>query len=302
MKGRRLAYTVIGLVLLLAVGISAATLTATDATSGGQSGTGDGTDRLGADRGGLLNFDFIGWALFGAFLLLVFGSVISILWYPLGSARHAIFSLTGGAFVTGLALFVYLLMTSGLQPSSTTSSPNSTNNSSQGGERGFGGGSGDAVGNAVNDVTNGVLSDPSTLGLLVMGIIALGIAAAVFVGDDRQQIDETPTSAAEDRLTEIGKAAGRAADHLEANAPVTNEIYRAWREMTELLEIDDPSTATPGEFRRAAISAGMAAEDVETLTELFEAVRYGGQAVTDQRIERAQSAFRNIAETYRSDH
>ncbi|RJS95802.1 DUF4129 domain-containing protein, partial [Halococcus sp. IIIV-5B] len=95
-----------------------------------------------------------------------------------------------------------------------------------------------------------------------------------------------------------GRAAGRAADRIEHDAGLENGVYRAWREMTDHLDVARPESSTPGEFARAATEAGMRGRDVDELTDLFTRVRYGDERVTDERERRATSALRRIEETY----
>jgi len=71
--------------------------------------------------------------------------------------------------------------------------------------------------------------------------------------------------------------------------------------MTDHLEVRDPTSSTPAEFATAAVEAGMAREHVDELTELFEAVRYGGADVTEDRERRAVEALRRIEATYAGD-
>jgi len=75
-------------------------------------------------------------------------------------------------------------------------------------------------------------------------------------------------------------------------------VYRAWAEMTAELEVDRPESSTPGEFATVAVDAGMAPEDVDRLTELFEEVRYGGHAPTDDREQAAVETLRRIESRY----
>ncbi|XVH30529.1 DUF4129 domain-containing protein [Haloferacaceae archaeon DSL9] len=104
--------------------------------------------------------------------------------------------------------------------------------------------------------------------------------------------DATPEVAA------IAQAAGTAADRIEADANVENEVYRAWRSMTGLLDVSRPESSTPAEFATAAVDAGMEPDDVRELTALFEEVRYGGATVTEEREARAVAALRRIESTY----
>ncbi len=107
--------------------------------------------------------------------------------------------------------------------------------------------------------------------------------------DDQESIDE---------LNAVGSAAGRAASQLAAGVDSMNAIYRAWAEMTDALEVSNPDTTTPGEFAEAAIQAGMDPDDVQELTRLFEAVRYGDEPPLPDRIDRAEGALRRIEAAY----
>lgn len=85
----------------------------------------------------------------------------------------------------------------------------------------------------------------------------------------------------------IGEAAGRAADHLlaDTDAPITNDVYRAWQAMTAQLPVTDPETTTPREFAAIATDAGFDPDAVETVTTLFEQVRYGTDTITEAEAE-----------------
>ena len=147
---------------------------------------------------------------------------------------------------------------------------------------------------------------------LVLALVALASVAVLGVlllsrrrdGDsvDEQASDDESETEEGDDTTALGTIAGRAADRIEAgnsgNDAAANEVYRAWREMTTQLDLDDPETVTPGEFESHAIAAGMAPDDVRELTRLFERVRYGGESATADREERAVAVLRRIESTY----
>lgn len=95
----------------------------------------------------------------------------------------------------------------------------------------------------------------------------------------------------------VGAAAGRAADSLDADETLSNAIYRAWGDMTTHLDLSR-ETSTPREFAQAAVAAGMSREDVEKLTHLFETTRYGEQAASEEREQRARTALRRIEREY----
>jgi hypothetical protein len=96
----------------------------------------------------------------------------------------------------------------------------------------------------------------------------------------------------------VGRVAGRAADRIQTGVDADNEVYRAWAAMTEHLDVERPASSTPAEFADAAVAAGIDRADVEELTGLFAAVRYGGEAPTDERERRAVDALRRIEEAY----
>lgn len=141
---------------------------------------------------------------------------------------------------------------------------------------------------------------PLSLGLLlVLGIAIVGTVLAILGtldddGDDRDGGAGSPDPGA----AAVGRAAGRAADRLERAAAVDNEVYRAWLEMTDLLEVDDPDTRTPGEFAAAAVEAGLGRGDVDELTRLFEDVRYGDRVASAAYERRAIGVFRRIEARY----
>lgn len=74
----------------------------------------------------------------------------------------------------------------------------------------------------------------------------------------------------------------------------TNDVHRAWLAMVQRANPDRPRSRTPAECARAAIDAGLDSETVESLTTLFEEVRYGDRPVTDERCERAREGLRDL--------
>jgi len=139
---------------------------------------------------------------------------------------------------------------------------------------------------------------PAVLGGL--GLVLGGMLVFLFVRTgtgDSIDVEEPATPAVDPDLQAVGEAAGDAADRIEAEATVDNEVYRAWREMVRHLQVSQPETTTPEEFEVAAVAAGMAGEDVAELTRLFAEVRYG-ERDPDGREERAVAALRRIEATY----
>lgn len=168
---------------------------------------------------------------------------------------------------------------------------------SSGGDGGlFGGESGGVVPAAGSpDISHAVL--------LVTALVILLVAFFMLkaTGDDREaeQHAEEAEVVPPEPLTGIADVAAEAADRIESGEVDTeNEVYRAWREMTEFLDVPNPETATPAEFREAARDAGMTAPDVTVLTDLFREVRYGGEAPTADREAAAVDALRAIEDVY----
>lgn len=148
------------------------------------------------------------------------------------------------------------------------------------------------------------MSTPTiVLSLLLIVAVLASLALLLTAGRD-DEADGIPTAGEDDdepdpvEVAALGRAAGAAADRIQDDADVDNEVFRAWREMTEPLDVDSPASSTPAEFAAAAVDAGLDRDDVESLTGLFEEVRYGGADATDEREERAVAALRRIEDAY----
>jgi Spy/CpxP family protein refolding chaperone len=140
----------------------------------------------------------------------------------------------------------------------------------------------------------GGLSATSTLALLGLLLLAGAVAVARFTqgGTAADQDAEEGTDP-----TAVGEAAGRAADELDETT-LSNAIFRAWREMTDALDVESPETTTPAEFEERVVAAGIDRADVSTLTDLFREVRYGDAPATPKREDRAREALRRIEDAY----
>lgn len=305
---------VLALLAVLALGASAATLdSATTATDSGGFGAGS------SDDSGLGNRDTDGAQLGGpgsSGATLGLSLCVSFLTRPLVQlallAGVALFfglmyRTTGSGFLSGMFVlsaalpvgFVYFALISCGQPPTERAASlmpgptNATGLGSGGGRAGLGG-------------SDAAVSAPTALaGLLLLAAI-VGSILLLFVstGDDEAELaDEEPDLPDPDRREAVGTAAGRAADRLEADADLENAVFRAWREMTDLLDVPRPRTSTPAEFADRAVDAGMDREDVDALTAVFEEVRYGGADPTAERERRAVDALRRIEAAYgdRSD-
>jgi hypothetical protein len=143
---------------------------------------------------------------------------------------------------------------------------------------------------------------PSVLLLLALTLTLVGTVIAFFKSRSGTE-DSTPEASSEPDVDTraVSEVAGRAADRLEHDADVDNEVYRAWQEMTELLELPDPETSTPADFATAAVEANMDEDAVADLTRLFEEVRYGERAASPEREEAAIRSLRRIESRYAED-
>jgi len=141
---------------------------------------------------------------------------------------------------------------------------------------------------------------PTVLGVALVGV--LGLAAVMLyavTGDDEEfePLDDEEAESGPDEA-DFAEAAGRAADRIEeANVEVDNAVFRAWYEMTQLLDIPDPETSSPLDFAEAAIEFGLDEDDVTELTDLFNEVRYGHMDA-ESREERALEILRHIESEY----
>lgn len=167
-----------------------------------------------------------------------------------------------------------------------------------------------APGNA-GDVVSPIVNEPSTIlfvflaGAVIVAAILLvrstgnSPLSSTLLNSDDTESDTGETSEA----AAVGAAAGRAADKIESetetetDVPFSNAIYHAWQEMTSHLDLQRETT-TPGEFAVAAVAAGMAHDDVDELTTLFEATRYGNVDASEEREQRAVAALRRIEREY----
>ncbi|MCL9813495.1 DUF4129 domain-containing protein [Natranaeroarchaeum aerophilus] len=142
-------------------------------------------------------------------------------------------------------------------------------------------------------------SPPALLVVVVVGLTIIGGALAL-LSTRTEDSDESVHQSTGDgeNAAAIGRAAGRAADRLEAEENVDNEVYRAWREMADLTDVDNPGSTTPGEFAAAAAETGLGRDDVTELTRLFEDVRYGNTQPSEERERQAITIFRRIENRY----
>lgn len=302
----------IALLCVLAIGIAAATLSSpVDPGSGEGSGSGgDGSDRGSGDApdvgdssgdgqsdlGGQPpenNWEYCHETLDGqpVYVLLFGVPVIAGLVVGLFTDRQRGFAVA--MFVFWPALIAVVLLTAGCEPPpSQEAGREVVNATADVVSSAAGGGGGD----------DRTFTTPTSLIVILLVVATAGLVAAVLLrGDGEEEQAEAATHPEMDddrRQAAIGTAAGEAADRIEDDAGLANEVYRAWAEMAEPLAVDHPETSTPAEFADAATDAGIRPDDVAELTTLFEEVRYGTAEATADRERRAVDALRRIERTY----
>lgn len=302
MQRRRLR--AIGLTILGALAVAIAAGTLGNTTESGAAGSGDGGGSGGPvfkppQAGPLSSWDLptydlgVVFDVLVAIVVLVMAAVIIGYVTSVGVRRAAVTALAIGLFAA-FFYFVWMdLMEWALQQTQQEPQPlnNGTNlNVSAPGE-------GDPSGTREDT--------PSSLPLLA-GLVVLGIGGVIAVFFASRDADDGGTvetgggagPASEGDVSAMGRAAGRAADRIEAADDPDNEVFRAWREMVLPLDVPHPESCTSGEFAAAAVEAGMDPEDVTELTDLFDEVRYGGEEPTPERERRAVETLRRIEETY----
>lgn len=133
----------------------------------------------------------------------------------------------------------------------------------------------------------------STVGLALL-LAAAVVAALWFVWHRRRRPD------AVERLA--GEARG-ALNALSLGADVEDTIMRCYFDMGRILEqergIARTEAMTPREFEGRLKELGLPAQDVEQLTRLFEAVRYGRWVAGEQEKRQAMACLTAIAESSR---
>jgi len=287
----------IAVLVVVALGVGAATLD--QVGSGGSGvGTGDG-DAIGPGDDSEVDFDqpssnssvdapTVPPILRRILTLLLIVAILGSLYVWRNSLRQ----LAGIAVVVGLAALLLYFLLSSLSPTSS----NRTGNGSIPGDPNTGLPGGGSPGEGARTVVTDVPVFAVVAGLALLA----GVLVVVWFGWGRDAMadDESPAVDAEEDVASVGRAAGRAADRIDETGEARNEIYRAWEEMTDHLDVENPGSSTPSEFARAATDAGMTRNDVDELTDLFRTVRYGGRRVTDDRENRAVTALRRIEREY----
>ncbi|WP_128477515.1 DUF4129 domain-containing protein [Halorussus pelagicus] len=304
---------VLALLAVVAIGVAAATLNSAVVTDSGGFGLGQPSSDAGAQNGSqpslkLGNQSSDGDA--GPPLNLpcypVFDQwwAVTLLFAGFASGAYVAYRRLGGLGVVAYAgpvgiplLFAHALLTACTKPlPDARSSLFEKGNLSLVPE----GGSGAPGGSTGTSIT-----DPSVLLLAGLGVALVAAVALLFVSSSGEDPEEDEAFTEPDDTTDVnavGRAAGEAADRIETATDVDNEVFRAWHEMTDHLDVANPQSSTPSEFAAAAVDAGMAREDVDRLTTLFEEVRYGGESPTEEREQQALDALRRIEREYAGEN
>lgn len=288
MDRRTLTVLVVAALAALAIGVAAATLSSTVEPEDDESGGGVPTEEEPPGEG---SSGASGTPAFVNLLMSVMGVVAT-----LGVVAYVIlYPRKGGAAAAALLILVLVIIFvwhfGGIQPDPSEplelpeEGQNESQNASQDGGAGF-----------------PVSVSPALVGA-VLTVLMLGVLFVLRRSDDGADVDETDETETEaDDTAALGAIAGRTADRIEDDtepgANAENEVYRAWREMTAQFDIENEETTTPREFQARAVDAGIDPDDVRELTALFEAVRYGGEAATEDREQRALTVLRRIESKY----
>jgi hypothetical protein len=131
-------------------------------------------------------------------------------------------------------------------------------------------------------------------------LAALGLVMALVVGvlwfgsgrGDGTSDDVPPEETTIDAPTRATGGGSKPTDIVYDTDP-DNEVYRAWLEMIDRLDLERTDATTPQEYADRARRAGVDAEAVTALTEAFERVRYG-RADPEELADRARQALDRI--------
>ena len=141
---------------------------------------------------------------------------------------------------------------------------------------------------------------PPEVAAVLFGLVLVGGIALMITMSGREESYETieDDPEGEPDAAAFARAAGRAADRIEEmNVSVDNAVYRAWLEMTHILDLQETQSTTPRDFADAAIEIGLDEEDINELTTLFNEVRYANRSA-EPREDRAIEILRHIEDTY----
>jgi Domain of unknown function (DUF4129) len=135
--------------------------------------------------------------------------------------------------------------------------------------------------------------------------VTIGIAL-LLVGLAWWWIRRQRTGVVDMHTDDLSETAQQAADDLRSGNNVEETVQRCYLEMCEVLQRERGVTrsvaTTPSEFQSTLIARDVPAEAVETLTSLFERIRYGGGSASSDDQQRAIISLDSIAAATRDWH
>ncbi|MHB9286825.1 DUF4129 domain-containing protein [Halobacteriales archaeon Cl-PHB] len=151
--------------------------------------------------------------------------------------------------------------------------------------------SGQGAGDGVQSLLDKLLALLRALLSLLLSLVpfALGLAALALAVVYRDRL----LAAYRDRFGGDGHQPATTSRSVRHAAP-SNEVARAWHEMVSLVGVDDRETKTPRECADRAVDRGVDPEAVESVTEPFEEVTYGGAPASADRTDRARQGLRQV--------
>lgn len=157
----------------------------------------------------------------------------------------------------------------------------------------------DALGSGLSGLARGVgevvVAVPRGL---AAGVGGLGSAlAGILAGTERRT--SNPASGQRPGEDPRTNADGSESEGDSRAPPAT--IEEAWRRMVAALSVRGSETRTPTEIAAAAVERGLPAGPVERLTTAVQQVAYGGYDATDERTDRALSAYERIRRALEGD-
>lgn len=286
-----LGKALVALVGILSVGLVAASLrTPIEASTSSGSGMGGGGGAVQPTSVGFGEAPLFLEVLFvlGVAFVAVLGAIY-VVTHPGEMLVRVVGVIVLALIMVGLIAVITHLIGTGAEGVATEPGPSNANS----GDPGAGG---DEGGTLPGQILYGVI-------LLVTFFVVFGVSLLFTrsaTSSDGDAIDDPEPDVSGDTPAELADAAGRAADRIGTadGADLENEVYRAWFEMTQLLDVERPETSTPGEFADAATAAGLRDEHVRSLTDLFESVRYGSTETTPEVERRAVETLQRIESVY----
>ena len=132
---------------------------------------------------------------------------------------------------------------------------------------------------------------PTAIGVAVVALGLLGIVVLRRGGADAQLPEAQDDDATE--TVHIPEREGHTTWR-PADVAVDNAVYRAWDGFTDAVDVEHPSTRTPGEYVSDAVADGFERAPSERLRRMFERVRYGEETVSPAQAREAREAEQTL--------